>query len=123
MIKLTHIKKMKEGVLMADFIVNKAGAKIYKDINKHEILKVPVLFDENAKGVVFNVLSVGMLGSQREPIVTIKEPNGEVVAYRLPYDLVGWVETFMGMKLQGIDMFPAKVEFGKLNNKVFAEIV
>lgn len=108
---------------MADFIVNKAGAKIYKDISKHAVLKVPVLLDEKAKGVIHNVLSVGILGSQREPIVTVKESNGEVVAYRLPYDLLGWVENMMGLKLQGIDMFPEKVEFGKLNNRVFAEIL
>lgn len=108
---------------MADFIVNKAGAKIYKDINRHEILKVPILLDEKAKGVVHHVLSAGFLGGEREPIVTIKESNGEVVAYRLPNDLFGWVENSMGMKLQGIDMFPANVEFGKLNNRVFAEIL
>ncbi|MGM0877853.1 MAG: hypothetical protein ACQEWV_24725 [Bacillota bacterium] len=108
---------------MANFIVNKAGAKIYKDINKHEVLKVPVLLNKKAKGVVHHVLSVGILEGQREPIVTIKESNGKVVAYRLPYDLVGWVEKSMAMKLQGIDMFPAKVEFGKLNKRAFAEIL
>lgn len=108
---------------MADYIVNKAGAKIFKDINKHEILKVPLLLDEKAKGVVHHVLSVGFLGGKREPIVTIKESNEEIVAYRLPNDLVGWVENSMGMKLQGIDMFPAKVEFGKLNNRVYAEVL
>ncbi|QEO07785.1 hypothetical protein FLQ07_20560 [Bacillus paralicheniformis] len=116
-------KKLKEGVLMADFIINKAGAKIYKDIKKHEFLKVPVLINEKEKGAVHHVLSVGILGGQRDPIVTVKESNGEVVAYRLPIDLLGWVENFMGLKLQGVDMFPAKVEFGKLNNRTFAEIL
>jgi len=108
---------------MADFIVNKTGAKIYKDINKHDVLKVPVLLDEKAQGIVHNVLSVGILGGQREPIVTVKESNGKVIAYRLPNELVGWVENSVGMKLQGIDMFPAKVEFGKLNGRVYAEIL
>lgn len=123
MIKLSIRKKLKEGVLMEKFTVNKAGAKIYNDINKHKVLEVPVLLDEKAEGVVHQVLSVGILGGQRDPIVTIKEANGEVVAYRLPYDLVGWVENSMGMKFQGIDLFPAKVEFGYLNNRVYAEIL
>ncbi|HBO5951995.1 MULTISPECIES: hypothetical protein [Bacillus subtilis group] len=108
---------------MADFIVNKAGAKVYKDINKHRVLNAPALSNESEKGTVYNVLSVGILGGQREPIVTVKETDGEVVVYRLPYDLVGWVENFMGMKLHGIDSFPAKVEFGKLNGRVYAEIL
>lgn len=108
---------------MADFIVNKAGAKIYKDLDKHVVLKVPVLLNEKEKGVVHNVLSVGILGSQRVPIVTVKDPNGKVRAYRLPHELVGWVENSMGMKLQGIEMFPAKVEFGKLKDRVYAEIL
>ena len=108
---------------MADFIVNKAGAKIYKDINNHEFLKVPVLLNEKAQGIVHNVLSVGILGGQREPIITVKKANGKVMAYRLPHELFGWVENTVGMKLQGIDMFPAEVEFGKLNDRVYAEIL
>jgi hypothetical protein len=114
---------LEEGNNMADFIVNKAGAKIYKDISKHKVLKVPVLLDNNAKGVVHKVLSVGTLGLQREPIVTVKKSNGEVVAYRLPHSLTGWVEHSMGMKLQGINMLPAEVEFGERNGRVYAEIL
>ena len=123
MIKFIYKKDLKEGITMTDFIVNKAGAKIYKDINKHETLKVPVLLDEKAKGIVHKVLSVGILGEQREPIATIKKSNGESVAYRLPHDLYGWVENFMGLQLQGVDMFPAEVEFGILNNRAYAEIL
>lgn len=108
---------------MADFIVNKAGAKIYKDVSKHELLKVPVLLNSGAKGIVHNVLSVGIVGMQREPIATIEKSNGEVVAYRLPHALTGWVEHCMGMKLQGIDMFPSEFEFGELNGRVYAEML
>ncbi|MFJ5625572.1 hypothetical protein ACIQD3_23520 [Peribacillus loiseleuriae] len=106
---------------MADFSVNKAVAKIYQDINKHGILKVPVLLDEETKGVIHQVLSVGFLGEQRDPIVTIKKSNGESVAYRLPDDLCGWAENCMVLKLQGVDMLPAEVEFGILNNKAYAK--
>jgi hypothetical protein len=114
---------VKEGVLMADFIVNKAGAKIYMDTSKHEVLEVPVLQDEKETGVVYDVLSVGVVGLQREPIVTVKESNGQVVAYRLPHDLLEWVEYSIGMKLQGLSALPAKIEFGKLNNRMYAEIL
>ncbi|MFF2459092.1 hypothetical protein [Peribacillus simplex] len=38
-------------------------------------------------------------------------------------ELIGWVEDSIGMKLQGIDMFPVEVEFGKLNDSVYAEIL
>lgn len=108
---------------MADFIVNKAGAKIYKDINKHDYLKVPVLLDEKEIGIIYEVLSAGIIGPQRVPIVTVKETNGKAIAYRLPDDLTGWMENSIGLKLQGIDLFPAKFEFGKLNNRVYAEML
>lgn len=108
---------------MEDFVINKAGAKIYKDINKHEVLKVPVLVNENAQGIVHTVLSVGVLGGQREPIITVKESSEKVTAYRLPRDLTDWVQHWMGMTLQGIDMFPAEVEFGRLNDRIYAEIL
>lgn len=106
---------------MADFIVNEAGVKIYKDINKHEVLKVPVLSNQNEQGIVHTVLSAGFIGMQREPIITVSESTGKISAYRLPRELIDWVESSIGMKLQGIDMFPSKVEFGKLNNKIYAE--
>jgi len=108
---------------MADFIVNKAGAKIYTDISKHEFLNLPVLPNTSVKGIVHDVLSVGFLGGQREPIITVKESNGEAVAYRLHQDLYGWVENSLSLKLSGIDMFPGKVEFGILNDRAFAEIL
>ncbi|MGE7762166.1 hypothetical protein [Peribacillus sp. NPDC097895] len=108
---------------MGDFLVNKAGAKIYNDTNKHEILKVPVLLNEKSKGVIHQVLCLGYLGGQREPIITIKESSGEIVAYRLPHNLYGWVANLMGLKLEGVDMFPAKVEFGILKDKASGKIL
>lgn len=108
---------------MTDFVVNKAGAKIYSDINKHELLKLPVLVDTKANGTIHEVLSVGFQGEQREPIVTIKKSNQEVIAYRLPKDLQGWVEGSMFMTMQGMNPFPTRVEFGILNNRAFAEIL
>lgn len=110
---------------MADFIVNKAGAKIYKDITKHEVMKIPVLMNDKAEGVVHHVLSVGMAGTltQREPIATIKNSNQEVVVYRLPEELQGWVEQSMDMSMQGIKPFPTDIEFGTLNGRTYAEML
>jgi hypothetical protein len=45
---------------VSDYIVNKAGAKVYSDVNKHAVLKVPLLKKESENGVVHDVLSVGM---------------------------------------------------------------
>jgi hypothetical protein len=108
---------------MSDYILNKAGAKIFKDLKKHNFIEVPVLRNQEDQGAVHNVLSVGFLGLQREPIATVKEPNGTITAYRLPHELIGFVESLMETKLQGIDMFPSKVEFGKLNDRIYAEIL
>lgn len=110
-------------VSMSEFVINKAGAKIYSTVTKHDFLKLPVLKDEDEEGDIHEVLSIGLLGGQREPIITIKHPEQGAVAYRLPRDLQEWVEHSMGMKLQGFDLFPAKVEFGILDERVFAEII
>lgn len=108
---------------MEDFIINKAGAKIYKDITKHKLLLLPILSSDTEQGIVYEVLSAGVLGSQRTPVITVKEKNGEVVAYRLPDDLRDWVEHSMGMKLSGFDIFPGKIEFGIVDNHTYAEIL
>lgn len=130
MIKLTEmhkLKELKEGMILSDFTINKAGAKIYKDTGKHKMLELPVLSNIEEQGAIHEVLSVGFLGGQlgdkREIIANIKALSGYSVAYRLPEGLRGWAEKSMIMKLQGIDLFPDKVEFGILNNKPFADII
>lgn len=108
---------------MADFVVNKAGGKVYMDLSKHDTLKIPVLVNDRAKGVVYEVLSVGVAGSQRGLIATIKKPNKSVVVYRLPEELRGWVEHSMGLSVMGIKTFPSKVEFGVLSGRTYAEFL
>ncbi|MEB4872110.1 hypothetical protein P8831_25860 [Priestia megaterium] len=105
---------------MADFVISKAGAKIYKDITKHKLLSLPVLANDTEQGIVYEVLSAGILGLQRTPIITVKEKGVKVVAYRLPDDLRDWVQTAMEMKMSGFDTFPSKVEFGIINNHTYA---
>ncbi|MDE5054885.1 hypothetical protein NDK25_21970 [Niallia taxi] len=108
---------------MSDFILNKAGAKIYKDIKKHEYIETPVLSDPSESGIIYNVLSVGFVGVQRSPIMTVEETDGKVNAYRLPDELGGWMEKTMNQSAMGVNVFPSKVEFGKLNNRVYAEMI
>lgn len=108
---------------MTNFIVNKAGAKIYKDITKHEILTLPILKSDKEQGAIYEVLSVGVLGSQRTPVITVKEASGDSIAYRLPNELSDWVENMIGFKLQGFDALPSKVEFGIIDNIPYAEML
>ncbi|WP_035424555.1 hypothetical protein [Bacillus sp. UNC438CL73TsuS30] len=107
---------------MADYVVNKAGAKIFSDITKHKTLPIPTLLTQQAEGAVYEVLSVGMHGGTRTPIATVKE-GGKSVAYVLPEGLNGWVENTMLMSMQGIKLLPSKIEFGILDGRTYAEIL
>lgn len=107
---------------MADFIVNKAGAKVYLDANKHELLAIPVLKNDEERGVIHHVLSVG-IGKQGIPTVTIKNPNKKALVYRLPPELQGWVQSSTGMAMQGLNPFPSSVEFGKTDGTIYAHFL
>lgn len=107
---------------MADFIMNKAGAKIYLDANKHELLEIPELKNDKEKGIAHKVLSVGM-GRQGIPIVTIKNHNNKAMAYRLPMELQGWVQSSTGLAMQGTKLFPSNVEFGKIDDIIYAHFL
>lgn len=108
---------------LSKYIINKAGAKIYKDINRHQLLDIPVLQNKDETGSIYEVLSVGSLGINSDPVITIKESDGSVVAYRLPDDLTDWVDYQKRLSLQGIKVFPAKIELGNLNNNFYMEVL
>lgn len=101
---------------MSEFTINKAGAKIYSDVSKHKELQI-----EDA--VKYNVLSLGIVGSQRTAFATIKEKDGTVSAYRLPHQLDEWVQLSLMMSAQGVNSFPSEVEFGKIDGRIYAEIL
>lgn len=105
---------------MDDFFLNVVGAKIYKDVNRHDFLKMPLLLNAKAEGVVHKVFSVGVMGN-REPFVTIRSQKGEFLVYRLPGDLYGWVIKALAFELQGVRIFPKWVEFGILDGVAFAD--
>lgn len=99
---------------MTDYIVNKAGGKIYvSDPSKHDILK--------ADGSTYDVLSVGML-QDNTPIATIKK-DGEPIVYRLPSELFDWVVSIVQMSQMGMNLFPVQVEFGIQQGRHYAEIL
>jgi hypothetical protein len=106
------IKKV--GIYIADFIVNKAGGKIYlNDPSKHELLETD--------GKAYDVLSVGLL-QDNTPIATIKK-DGKARVYRLPSELFDWVFTTVGMSQMGMNPFPVQVEFGIIEGRHYAEIL
>ena len=49
--------------------------------------------------------------------------DGKYELCSLPLDLSEWVQNCVGMAHAGMNTFPAKVEFGVLNNRVYAEIL
>lgn len=105
----------------ADYVINKQGAKVYKDVTKHSLLEIPAIHNTNESGVVHKVLSAGLMGST--PTVTLKIGDLPQV-FRLPGDYVGWVQTVMGLSLSGYNPFPAEVEFGRhANGKHYAEVL
>lgn len=55
-------------------------------------------------------------------LATIKE-GSKVTAYKLPNDLNEWVLFSMAQSKQGLKAFHAKIEVGKINGRMYAEIV
>lgn len=107
---------------MADFIVNKAGAKVYLDANKHELLEIPVLKNVEERGVIHQVLSVG-IGRQRIPTITIRNPNKKALVYRLPMELQEWAQASITTAMRVPKLFPTNVEFGKIDDTIYAHFL
>ncbi|MCB7160042.1 MULTISPECIES: hypothetical protein [Bacillus subtilis group] len=103
-----------------DYIINGAGAKVYKDPKKIKQLEIPFLKSTSEDGSIYNVLSAGFI--ETYPLVTIENEKGEPEVRLLPNDLTGWVLTTMDLKKRGISLLPEKVEFGNINGVSYAEI-
>lgn len=69
----------------------------------------------------FDVLSVGV-DQKLTPSVTILN-NGGLVCFRLPDELSEWACSVVGMADMGMNLFPAKVTFSKMNGRYFADIL
>lgn len=104
-----------------EFITNKQGAKIYRDINKHKFLVVPKIESTSEDGKTYQVLAVGF-NSDYKPLVTVKE-GSKAIAYRLPEGLSDWAVHTVALARQGIKALPCDIEFGELPDGCYAEII
>ena len=114
---------------------NAAGAIIHNDINNYPYLNIPMIINEK-DGMIYEVLSagfhtndaVGMLTTDsfattrvNAPIVTVKNNDGSIKAYRLPLELEHWVLSCMRAASVGKNLFPCKVAFGIIDTKFYVE--
>ncbi|MEC3334858.1 hypothetical protein P9043_21180 [Bacillus cereus] len=105
---------------------NAAGAIIHNDIHNYPYLNIPMIINEK-DGMIHEVLSagfhtndaVGMLTTDSfattrvtAPIVTVKNDEDNIQAYRLPLELEHWVLSCMRAASVGKNPFPCKVAFG-----------
>ncbi|MCD2338322.1 MULTISPECIES: hypothetical protein [Bacillus cereus group] len=55
------------------------------------------------------------------PIVTVKNNNGSLQAYRLPLEMEYWVFSCLQVASVGNNPFPCKVAFGIIDTKYYVE--
>lgn len=114
---------------------NAAGAIIHEDINNYPYLNIPMIISEK-DGMIYEVLSagfhtndaVGMLTTDsfattrvNAPIITVKNNDGSIQAYRLPLELEHWVLSCMRAASVEKNPFPCKVAFGIIVKKYHVE--
>jgi hypothetical protein len=101
-----------------------------------EVLPIPKLVSENEKGTVYTVLKVGVLFAKNAtdykekehkeylylPTITVG-PGVNKCAFRLPLSLSAWAFDQVALTHSGDIAFPAEVEFGVLNDRVYAEYI
>ncbi len=95
--------------------LNKRGGKVFFDSRKQPLLPL------HRSSQTFYVLSVGV-DQKLTPSVTILK-DGESVCFRLPDELSEWACSAVGMAAMGMNLFPAKVTFSKMNGRYFADIL
>ncbi|WP_377863421.1 hypothetical protein [Bacillus sp. R86525] len=114
---------------------NAAGAIIHNDINNYPYLNIPMIINEK-DGMIYEVLSagfhtndaVGMITTDgfattrvNAPIVTVKNNDDSIQAYRLPLELEHWVLSCMRAASVEKNPFPCKVSFGIIDTKFYVE--
>ena len=104
-------------------------------------VKVPTIRNDCEMGAVVQVAKVGFLFAtdadcKKAGISAERAPNGKLALptaivqeasgpslHRLPPTLAPWVLDAVALAHAGRNQFPAKVEFGRLNGRVYAEFV
>ncbi|PFJ14084.1 hypothetical protein [Bacillus thuringiensis] len=114
---------------------NAPGAIIHNDINNYPFLNIPMIINEK-DGMIYEVFSagfhvndaVGMLTTDsfaairvNAPIVTVKNPDSSIQAYRLPLELEHWILSCMRAASVEKNPFPCKVAFGIIDTKFHVE--
>lgn len=98
---------------------NQRGASINTNINEYPLLEISTINNNYETGSVYNVLTVGIQNAC--PVITIIN-NNEPTIFRIPNELSGWAEMCIKLSTNGLNLFPANVEFGYLDNRYYAEI-
>lgn len=95
--------------------LNQRGGKIYFDSRKQLLLPL------HEGSQTFDVLSVGV-DQKFTPTVTIIK-NGESECFRLPNELREWACGVIEMAAMGMNPFPTKVTFSKINGRYYVDIL
>ncbi|PFU46607.1 hypothetical protein COK88_24360 [Bacillus cereus] len=114
---------------------NAAGSIIHNDINNYPYLNIPMIINEK-DGMIYEVLNAGFHTNDvagiittdsfattrvNAPIVTVKNNDSSIQAYRLPLELEHWVLSCMRAASAENNPFPCKVAFGIIDNKFYVE--
>lgn len=114
---------------------NTAGVVNHNDIKKYPFLNIPMIINEE-DGMVYEVLNAGFYTNDavamittdgfattrvNAPIVTVKNNDGSLQAYRLPFELEHWVFSCLQAASVGNNPFPSKVAFGIIDTKFYVE--
>ncbi|PET34882.1 hypothetical protein CN518_05405 [Bacillus anthracis] len=107
----------------------------HNDINNYPYLNIPMIINEK-DGITYEVLSAGFHNNDavamittdgfattriNTPIVTVKNNDGSIQAFRLPLELEYWVLSCMCAASKGRNPFPCKVAFGIIDTKFHVE--
>ena len=95
--------------------LNQRGGKVYFDSRKQPLLPLHEDFQ------TFDVLSVGMDQKFTPTVTILKDEVSE--CFQLPNELSEWVYRVIGMEAMGMNPFPAKVVFFKINERYCAAIL
>ncbi|MBY0133413.1 hypothetical protein H0177_24515 [Bacillus cereus] len=114
---------------------NAAGVIIHTDINNYPYLNIPMIINDK-NSIIYGVLNAGFHVNDattmvttdgfsttrvHTPIVTVKNDDGSIQAYRLPLELEYWVFSCLQAASAGKNPFPCKVAFGIIDNKFYVE--
>ncbi|PEK35545.1 hypothetical protein COF80_25900 [Bacillus toyonensis] len=114
---------------------NTARTVIPNDVNNYPYLSIPMIINEEDEKI-YEVLSAGFHTNDtvamiktdgfattraNTPIVTVKNNDSSIQAYRLPLELEYWVLSCMRAASTEKNPFPCKVAFGIIDTKFHVE--